>query len=34
MLADENGDVAFYNTERTKFNNFNKKMGDYGREPE
>ena len=34
LLAQENGDVAFYNLQRVKFNNFNNMMGEYKREIE
>lgn len=34
LLAQENGDLEFYNTQRVKFNNFNNMMGDYKREVE
>ena len=34
LLAQENGDVEFYNFQRVKFNNFNKMMGEYKREIE
>ena len=34
LLAEENGDVAFYNLQRVKFNNFNNMMGEYKREIE
>ncbi|WP_396165275.1 protein O-mannosyl-transferase family [Flavobacterium sp.] len=34
LLAQENGDVEFYNLQRVKFNNFNNMMGDYKREIE
>ena len=34
LLAQENGDVEFYNSQRVKFNNFNNMMGEYKREIE
>ena len=34
LLAQENGDLEFYNTQRVKFNNFNNMMGEYKREVE
>jgi hypothetical protein len=34
LLAQENGDLEFYNTQRVKFNNFNNMMGEYKREAE
>ena len=34
LLAQENGDLEFYNTQRVKFNNFNNMMGEYKRDAE
>ena len=34
LLAQENGDLEFYNSQRVKFNNFNNMMGEYKREIE
>ena len=34
LLAQENGDLEFYNSQRIKFNNFNNMMGEYKREIE
>jgi tetratricopeptide (TPR) repeat protein len=34
LLAQENGDIEFYNLQRVKFNNFNNMMGEYKREIE
>jgi hypothetical protein len=34
LLAQENGDLEFYNLQRVKFNNFNNMMGEYKREIE
>jgi hypothetical protein len=34
LLAQENGDLEFYDLQRVKFNNFNNMMGDYKREIE
>lgn len=34
LLAQENGDVEFYNSQRVKFNNFNNMMGEYKSEIE
>ena len=34
LLAQENGDLEFYNRQRLKFNNFNNMMGEYKREAE
>ena len=34
LLAQESGDVEFYNSQRLKFNNFNNMMGEYKREIE
>jgi hypothetical protein len=34
LLAQENGDLEFYNSQRVKFNNFNNMMGEYKRENE
>ena len=34
LLAHENGDLEFYNSQRIKFNNFNNMMGEYKREIE